>query len=189
MKALARSHVWWPNMDQDVEQTARERAACQEGRPAPPQAPLHPWEWPTMPMHRIHVDFAGPVQGKMLLVAYDAHSKWPEVLVMSSTTSGRTIGVLREMFARYGIPKQLVSDNGPQFTSSEFESFLRTNGVMHIKTSPYHPASNGCGKTGPNSQTIFASGMQTRSGPRAGLSSFPNAVPINTTCNNGGCPL
>ena len=62
---------------------------------------------------------------------------------MSSTTSGRTIGVLREMFARYSIPKQLVSDNGPQFTSSEFESFLRTNGVKHIKTAPYHPASNG----------------------------------------------
>ena len=104
MKALARSHVWWLNMDQDVEQTARECAACQEGRPAPLQAPLHPWEWPTTPMDRIHVDFAGPVQGKMLLVAYDAHSKWPEVLVMLSTTSGRTIGVLREMFARYGIP-------------------------------------------------------------------------------------
>ena len=62
---------------------------------------------------------------------------------MSSTTKGRTIGVLREMFACYGIPKQLVSDNGPQFTSSEFESFLQTNGVKHIKTSPYHPASNG----------------------------------------------
>ena len=65
------------------------RAACSTTGSA---APLG-----ATPMDRIHVDFAGPVQGKMLLVAYDAHSKWPEVLVMSSTTSGRTIGVLREI--------------------------------------------------------------------------------------------
>ena len=46
------------------------------------------------------------------------------------------------MFARYGLPEQLVSDNGPQFTSAEFESCMKANGVKHIRTSPYHPASN-----------------------------------------------
>ena len=99
MKSLARSHVWWPHLDQDVEQTAKACVACQEGRDAPPKAPLHPWAWPTSPMERIHVDYAGPVHGKMLLVVYDAHSKWPEVYLMSSTTSSRTVAVLREMFA------------------------------------------------------------------------------------------
>ena len=94
-------------------------------------------------MERIHVDYAGPVQGKMLLVVYDAHSKWPEVYLMTSTTSSRTVAVLRDMFARFGIPQQLVSDNRPQFVSQEFESFLSQNGVKHIKSSPYHPASNG----------------------------------------------
>ena len=47
------------------------------------------------------------------------------------------------MFATYGLPRTLVTDNGAQFTSSEFESFLSNNGIRHIKTSPYHPASNG----------------------------------------------
>ena len=75
MKALARSHVWWPNIDQDVEQTARECAACQEGRPAPPQAPLHPWEWPTTLMDRIHVDFVGPVKERCY--------SWPTMLTPS----------------------------------------------------------------------------------------------------------
>ena len=55
--------------------------------------------------------------GRMILVAVDAHSKWPEATVMTSTTA---ISVLREMFARNGIPKQLVSDNSPQFCSEEF---------------------------------------------------------------------
>ena len=48
---------------------------------------------------------------------------------MSSTTSAHTITVLREMFARYGIPQHLVSDNGPQFVSADFEAFLKGNGV------------------------------------------------------------
>ena len=42
MKAFARSLVWWPQIDRDVEQTVKDCAACQEGRAAPPKAPLHP---------------------------------------------------------------------------------------------------------------------------------------------------
>ena len=79
----------------------------------------------------------------MLLVVTDAHSKWPEVVVMDSTTSSKAITVLWEMFARYGLPRQVASDNGPQFTSAEFDHFLTSNGVKHLPTSPYHPSSNG----------------------------------------------
>ena len=62
---------------------------------------------------------------------------------MGSTTSAQTIVALREIFARFGLPRQLVSDNGPQFSSEEFELFLSSNGVKHLPTAPYHPASNG----------------------------------------------
>ena len=47
------------------------------------------------------------------------------------------------MFAAYGLPTQLVSDNGPQFTSEEFASFMQANGIKHTRCAPYHPASNG----------------------------------------------
>ena len=73
----------------------------------------------------------------------DTYSKWPEVAVMSSTTSEKTINVLRTMFAQHGLPEQLVSDNGPQFTSSEFSQFLQNNRIKHILSAPHHPASNG----------------------------------------------
>ena len=43
----------------------------------------------------------------------------------------------------YGIPTQLVSDNGPQFTSEEFASFMKRNGIKHIRSAPYHPSTNG----------------------------------------------
>ena len=62
--------------------------------------------------NRIHVDYAGHFLGKAFLVIADAHSKCPEVPVMKSATSGRTIEAIRTVFGRYGLPTQLVSDNG-----------------------------------------------------------------------------
>ena len=61
---------------------------------------------------------------------------------MKTTTATSTILQLRELFSVYGLPEQLVSDNGPQFSSSEFTEFLRKKGVKHIKSAPYHPSSN-----------------------------------------------
>lgn len=139
MKLLARSRVWWPHIHDMV----KAWISCQEVKQAPPVAPLQPWIWPSQPWKRIHVDFAGPFIGGSYLIVVDAHSKWPEVEHMSSTTAVKTIQVLRQMFARYGIPEQLVSDNGPQFVSEEFSQFMKQNGVKHIKCSPYHPSSNG----------------------------------------------
>ena len=89
------------------------------------------------------MDFAGPFMGKMFLLVIDSNSKWLEVELMPSTTSEATIEKLREMFARYGNPEQLVSDNGPQFTSHEFAEFMKRNGIKHILVAPYHPRSNG----------------------------------------------
>ena len=78
----------------------------------------------------------------MFLIVVDAHSRWLEIERMDTTTSTKTIENLQSLFARYGVPSELVSDNGPQFKSEEFQMFLKRNGIKHL-TSPYHPASNG----------------------------------------------
>ena len=62
---------------------------------------------------------------------------------MNSTTPQRTIVELHKLFAAYGLPEQLVSDNGPQFISDDFTTFMKMNGIKHIRSSPYHPSSNG----------------------------------------------
>ncbi|XP_039620150.1 uncharacterized protein K02A2.6-like [Polypterus senegalus] len=79
----------------------------------------------------------------MYLVVVDAHSKWPEVQLMDSVTTSKTVHVMRTLFSRYGIPEVLVSDNGPQFISDEFAYFMKTNHIKHIRSAPYHPATNG----------------------------------------------
>ena len=81
--------------------------------------------------------------GKMFLIVVDSHSKWFEVEMMPSITIEVTIANLRDMFARYGIPQQLVSDNGSQFTLEEFCKFMKANGIKHTLVAPYHPRSNG----------------------------------------------
>ncbi|KAL0147462.1 hypothetical protein M9458_057225, partial [Cirrhinus mrigala] len=143
MKSLARSFVWWPGIDQQIEQLAVHCSGCQHVQKMPKAAPLHPWEWPALPWQRIHVDSAGPFMGTTFLVVVDACTKWPEVFSMTSTTASQTVTVLRELFARTGVPEQLVSDNGPQFVSAEFQVFLKNNGIKHVTSAPYHPATNG----------------------------------------------
>ena len=102
MKALARSYMWWPCLDKAIERLARSCKACQAVKHAPAVAPLRPWSWPSRPWERVHVDFTGPIQGTMLFVLVDAHSKWPEVYPMSSTTSEKTIDMLNRSFQHMG---------------------------------------------------------------------------------------
>jgi hypothetical protein len=129
MKSFARSPVWWPGIDKDRESLAKKCGGCQQNRNMSPGAPLIPWDWPSQPWERIHVDFAGPFLRSMFIIVVDAMSKWPEVIQMSKTTSTHTIEVLRTIFARNGIPSRIVTDNGPQFTSSEFQQFMELNGI------------------------------------------------------------
>ena len=63
--------------------------------------------------------------------------------IVNTATTAITIQKLMSMFATHGLPRTVVSNNGSVFTSSEFETFLQKNGVHHIRTAPYHPASNG----------------------------------------------
>ena len=141
MKALARMYVWWPDITTDIEVTVRQCPECQVHQATPPQAPLQPWSWPSCPWSRPHLDYAGPVNGKMYLVLIDAHSKWIEAFCTASSTSAAVIAELRPLFALFGLPETVVTDNGTCFVSAEFEEFLASNG--NLTSAPYHSASNG----------------------------------------------
>ena len=143
IKSLARSYVWWPSMDSELEETVRQCTECQVNRKTPAQAPLHPWDYPCRPWSRIHIDYAGPYMGKMFLIIVDSYSKWIDSHVMNTSTSQATIEMLRITFSTHGIPDIIVSDNGTNFTSDEFERFIQVNSIRHIRVSPHHPSSNG----------------------------------------------
>ena len=112
-------------MDSNLEEKVKSCATCQTHQKTPPCSQLHPWEWPGRPWSRVHVDYAGPFMGKMFLLIIDAHSKWMDIHCVNSATSSVTIDKMRSTFASHGLPEIVVSDNGSNFVSSEFKSFLQ----------------------------------------------------------------
>ena len=104
---------------------------------------MHPWEWPDHPWDCVHVNYVGPFMGQMFLIVIDACLKWMEIEIVKSATAQNTIKHLRMIFARFGLPKVLVSDNGTCFTSSDFSEFTSKNGIKHLHITPYHPSPNG----------------------------------------------
>ena len=154
MKALARAHIWWPGIDTEIEDMVRRCSACQLHRNHNAPVQVTCWPWPSTPWTRIHADFAGPIDGRMFLIVTDAHSKWLEVVAMTSTTSKATIAEFQRLFAQFGLPSALVTDNGPQFTSEEWATFMSQHGIVHMRSSPYHPATNGAAER--NVQTFKA---------------------------------
>ena len=161
MKNIARSYYWWPKIDKDIEAKVKECQTCQLVRPANHPETIQPWEWPTKPWLRLHLDYAGPVNGKMYLILVDAHSKWLEVRQTNTATSSVTITHLHSIFSVHRLPEVVVTDNGTVFTSAEFEEYLKLNGIRHIRTAPYHPALNGQAE---RAVKIFKQHIKTNSG-------------------------
>ena len=143
-KQLARMYVWWPRLDKDIEGMVKACLSCQQHSKNPKSDTTGTWSWPTSPWKRIHIDFAGPESnGQMYLVIVDAFSKYLEIYPMTKTDTPRTIEKLRHLFSSFGLPEHIVTDNGPQFISEDFKTFLQYNDIQHTRTAPKHPATNG----------------------------------------------
>ena len=78
--------------------------------------------------------------GKMIFIIVDSHSKRIGAFPVSTTSSAVTIEKLHHMMAQFGLPQTAVLDNAPNFTSEDFEHYLKLNGIQHSLSSPYHPS-------------------------------------------------
>ncbi|KAL7290669.1 hypothetical protein TKK_0015428 [Trichogramma kaykai] len=144
IKMFARSYVWWPGIDYDIERFVKNCTICAEEQKNPGKVNLTPWPWPEKAWSRIHIDFLGPFMGHMYMIVIDAHSKWPEVIdFKQNTKTYRVVEECKTLFARHGLPIDIVTDNGPQFASAEFATFVTRVGVKHTFSPPFCPSTNG----------------------------------------------
>ena len=127
MKTLARDLLWWPYLDNDIEHYVKNCDPCQRTRSTPSLAPLHPWEFTKRSWSRLHVDYAGPVNGNMFFIIVDSHTKWIDAQVTSGCTYTITFNKLRESFSTHDIPYTIVLDNATCFMSSEFQEYCTSH--------------------------------------------------------------
>lgn len=142
MKQSARRYVWWPTIDRDIGEFVKQCESCQFNQCSPSAVPLTSWKKTTRFFERVHGDLFH-FHGVEYLIIVDTYSRWIDAKRMSSTKANAVINALRSIFAYFGLPESLVSDNGPPFASNEFLSFCKNNGIKCLKSPAYHPESNG----------------------------------------------
>ena len=143
MKQLARSTVYWPRIDFDIEDFCRKCTSCGQFQNKPDKPSIHPWMMPEKPWSRLHLDHAINFLGRNWLVLVDAYSKYPCIHPTTSTSSKSTTAILEQEFAHFGYPHTLVTDNATTFMSQEFQAWCKQRGIVHLTGAPYHPATNG----------------------------------------------
>ena len=141
-KQLARSYVYWPNLDRDIEQIISECISCRDNSRDPKRVVSHKWEKPKNVWERLHFDIGFHANTNLLIIV-DAFSKWLEVYTLTSISTDKIIECFRDVFSRFGFPNVVVSDNAPQFVASKMTDYFDSIGVRHVTSPPYHPASNG----------------------------------------------
>lgn len=142
MKMNARSYVWWKNVNDDIEKFVASCPTCQQTQNSKCSNDTVEWPKSARPFERIHLDFFH-FEKRTCLVIVDSYSKFIDVKEMNKTNAACLIGKMREVFAYFGLPDQIVSDNGPPFGSKQFVEFGKQNGIKMTRIPPYHPESNG----------------------------------------------
>ena len=130
-KSLLREKIWYPNMDKRVKEMVDKCIACQSAGNSNSPEPMQITPTKDKPWTSVAIDFYGPIPrtGQYLLVVIDTYSKFPEVEIVNSTEAKTCIPKLDTIFARYGIPSKIQTDNGPPFNGKEFETYTRSLGI------------------------------------------------------------
>ncbi len=139
---LARESVFWRNINKDIENLIAKCDTCQKYQPNQNQEPTLHHNIPPTPWWKLGSDLYH-INNKDYLIIVDYFSKYPIVAQLSTLTSSSVVKAFKTTCAMFGAPKEIVSDNGPQFIGSDFQTFTNDWGIKHTTSSPYHPKSNG----------------------------------------------
>jgi len=177
-KQRARSSVYWPNMNSAIEDLIRNCEACGKFSRNNQKEPLISTPIPQYPWEYLGIDLC-KIYGRDYIVTSDYYSRFIEIDRVEPATSSEVIKKLKAHFARYGIPEKIRSDNGPQFTSYEFQSFLQKWDIQHLTSSPNFPQSNGHAEKAVDiASRIMLKAIESNTDPYLGLLEYRN-TPVN----------
>ena len=128
--------VWWPGLTKDAQLYVERCSVCWRHQSNSPQE-LLPTEVESV-WEKLAADLVS-IEGRSFLSVIDYGSRFPVLRPLHSTVTSAILAELEYVFATFGLPSTLVSDNGPQFASEQMSKFLSCLGIRHIKSSPrYH---------------------------------------------------
>ncbi|KAL1255543.1 hypothetical protein QQF64_013604 [Cirrhinus molitorella] len=137
----AKQSVWWPGLSAQLQQKVEKCDICASHRKIFKET-LIPTEFPDRPWSKVGADLFQWKDDQYLLVI-DYFSRFMEIAKLSSTTAACVVTHLKSIFARHGIPTEVMSDNGPQFSAEYFKKFAKEWGFSHTTSSPRYPQANG----------------------------------------------
>ena len=132
-RSRANQAVWWPGLSKQIDEMVSASHTCAKVRPEPKET-LVSASFASRPWERVGIDLF-ELNGKVYIVIVDYYSRWVACQKLTSLTSEHTIEVLKEVFATYGIPDLILTDNGPQFSAESFAQFAQSYGFTHTTSS------------------------------------------------------
>ncbi|XP_062574568.1 uncharacterized protein K02A2.6-like [Saccostrea cucullata] len=141
-KQRAREVMYWPGMNSEIEQLVKDCEKCATFQNKQPPEPLNPTPVPDLPYAVVGCDLFD-FESKKYIVVVDYYSKYIDCVELQSQSSFATIETLKCIFGTHGIPREIRSDNGPQFSSCEFRNFCHELDIKHVTSSPHFQSSNG----------------------------------------------
>jgi len=143
-KQLLRGRYWFPKMNSMIDRVIDQCYECKVVASDPRPEPIKPTSIPKRSWEVVNLDFGGPYpDGHYNLVMVDQRSRYPVVEEVQNTSFKQTRIKLKEIFATYGTPRKILTDNGPPFQSKEFSEFAEEEGFYHHRITPLHPQANG----------------------------------------------
>ena len=173
-KARARQLLYWPRMTLDIEDVVSNCAICSKYKKAHQREPMIPHYIPPERFVKIGIDIM-TFRNVDYIVIVDYFSKYPEVVPLPDKTAQSVADQCKSIFARHGIPLEIVSDNMP-FRAREFAEFLNSWGIKATTSSPGFSQSNGqVERTIQTVKSIFKKAFDDNTDPYLALLEFRNA--------------
>ena len=148
-KALISQQFYWPKMGRQIKDYCRTCPVClQWNNHKEPKPPLQPLPVVSTPWSKVALDIVGPLPltkdgYRYLLTIIDFGTRFVEAIPLKRVDAKTTCQALMQVFACFGVPEEILTDNGGNFTAAVTEELLKHLQCSHITSSPYHPQSNG----------------------------------------------